>query len=377
MKNISIFLPRDTPWYQGLILQISRGFNELNFNVSHHCGLLNEEQLLRWVKNHTPDVIFEMNRPRNDIPYLPKDIIHICWVVDFNGRNFSDFNGSEITYLFSPRWIEKSQNTANITKWLGPGACPEDYYKIDNFPYQCEASFIGHIPNPWSTDELNRSLSKQQTSITFGKLIPFLMAALKKNKYQLKIHDDYINLAQELCKKHFNNTAEFDKTLEYDISGRLIRLINRMDLIDKLLFHIDDLFLYGPDNWKRWEHLEAHYKGFLNTPSKINKIYNSTQINFHEGNGIHFRVMDCMSAGGLLFAKKTDYDEKLGGIKTFFSPDKHYVEFELDNVHEKINFYLDNPDKANAIRYNAFSEIRNKHTWKHRADSIINDLKQL
>lgn len=372
IKHVSLFMPRNTIWYQGLVKQIATGFSVFGVEVSWHCGLLNEEELLQWVKKYNPQVIFEMNRPSGDIPFLPKHIIHICWVVDFYGRPISDFHGSEITYLFGPKWLEKYPHDG-FCRWFGPGACTASYYPDDS-PFIYEASLLGHIPKPWSEEELNRNISATDESLSFGDILPVLEQYMSKFGTGFKAHEDFYNLLYSIVKEKFNLDVKLDHVLKYDLSERLIRLLNRRQLVDKIV-ETADLSLFGPQNWEEWPEYKPFYKRFLETGSEMRAVYNSSKINFHEnGNGMHFRVMDCMASAGLIFVPKNEYDEKEGGIKNFFKPDEHYVEFDLDDLHDKYAFYLRNPGQAEKLRYAAVEEIKRNHTWTHRVKSIFDDL---
>jgi hypothetical protein len=372
IKHISIFMPRDTAWYQGIVKQIALGFSAFGVEVSYGCGLLGEEELLLWVKKYNPQLIFEMNRPRGDIPFLPKNIIHVCWLVDFNGRPITDFYGSEITYLFGPKWLEKFPYDS-FYRWFGPGACIESYYP-DNSSFIYESSFIGHISKPWSNAELSRNISARDKPLLFGDVLPVLEQYMDKFRSELKSPEDYNELLYFIAKEKFNTEVKLDPVLKYDLSGRLIRLLNRRQLINKII-NIADLSLFGPKNWEEWPEYKPFYKKFLETSDEMRTVYNASRINLHEnGNGMHFRVMDCMASAGLLFVPKNEYDEREGGIKSFFKPDKHYVEFDLEDLHDKYKFYLANTHQAEKIRYAAIEEIKRSHTWMHRVKSIFNDL---
>ncbi|WGS85280.1 glycosyltransferase [Methylomonas sp. UP202] len=372
--GVSLFFPRDNAWYRHLAGQIAGGFAGRDVRLSWHCGPLSEAEMLAWIKERGTRVIFDMNRPRSDLPYLPADIVHICWVVDFNGRPISDFQGSEITYLFGPKWLEKYPHHA-FYRWFGPGACPKSYYPSGAAPAG-RAAFVGHIPRPWRTEELARDISQSDPPLKFGEFLPHIEQALLEHRASLKVHEDYMCLLTDLALSVFGVELAFDRTLAYDMTGRLIRLVNRRELLDALVDLKLPLDIYGPENWRDWPAYRDYYRRFLNDPGDMRAVYESS-MNFHEGNGMHFRVVDCMASAGLIFVRKGAYDENPGGIKTFFTPGEHYIEFDIDDLSDKVGFYRDNPQEANRIRNNAAQEILNHHTWRHRVDSIFNDLKTI
>ncbi|MBD9362047.1 glycosyltransferase family protein [Methylomonas fluvii] len=368
-------MPRNTLWYQGVARQIARGFRAFDIEVSFHCGLLDEADLLQWINNYNPQLIFEMNRPRGDISFLPRHIVHICWVVDFNGRPITDFNGSDITYLFGPKWIEKFPFNS-FYRWFGPGACEQEYFpEACEFKYQ--SSFIGHIPRPWSPGELSRNISSNDKRLLFSEVLPELEKNFIEFKSRLKIPEDYVDILYDIAENVFGSEVVLDNVLKYDLSGRLIRLLNRQQLLDKIL-DITNLAIFGPANWLEWPNYKNCYHRFLETSEEMRWVYCRSRFNFHEnGNGMHFRVMDCMASGGLIFIPKGEYDDRTGGIKNFFMSDKHYVEFDIGDLEDKYQFYVNNPRQAQKIRYSAAVIIRENHTWTHRVKSILDDLMYL
>lgn len=369
--SISLFFPRDNAWYRHLAGQIAGGFAGRDVRLSWHCGPLNEAEILAWIKDRGTRVIFDMNRPRSDLPCLPADILHICWVVDFNGRPISDFQGSEITYLFGPKWLEKYPYSTFL-RWFGPGACPDNYYPSGAEPVD-RAAFVGHIPRPWRQEELARDISQSGPPLKFGEFLPHIEQALLENRASLKVHEDYMRLLAGLALSVFGAELSADRTLAYDMTGRLIRLLNRRELLDALVNLNLPLDIYGPENWRNWSAYREYYRRFLDGPADMRAVYASS-MNFHEGNGMHFRVVDCMASAGLIFVRKGEYDEKPGGIKTFFAPGEHYIEFDIDDLSDKVAFYRRNRREADRIRNNAAREIIQHHTWRHRVDSIFNDL---
>lgn len=372
--NVSVFMPRDNAWYRMVAAQIAHGFAAHGFVVSTHCGVLDESRLANWIKLHRPRLIFEMNRPRADIPFLNKSIIHLCWVVDFNGRAISEFQGSEITYLFGPKWLEKV-TVPGCYRWMGPGVCPESYFPEPSC-YRYDASFVGHIPNPWSDEELARNVAADGAFLAFSAILPHLVDEYNRHKPSLKTHQDYLKLIRELATREFQVEIDLNHQLEYDLTGRLIRLINRRELIDKLIT-VTDLALFGPQNWQNWPEYQRFYRHFLETSQQMRAVYHQSRINLHEGNGMHFRVMDCMASAGLMFIRRNDYDDKPGGIKNFFEPGQHYVDFDLDDVADKYAYYQKNHQLADKIRQAGFHAVLKQHTWRHRVADILGDLKQL
>ena len=339
-----------------------------------------EEELLEFCARYQPDFIFEMNRPRKEIPFLPKEIMHIDWVVDTNGRPINYFQESEITYLFAANWLESYRSKQKLfSDWLGPGVDPEAYYPEEKL-HSSDFSFVGHMPRPWSKTETERRVGGANDHVvTFGELNVHLQKDLKSLS-QINYHNDfYIDLAISLMTAKYQSfTADhWNEVLRYDIGCRSIREFNRRKLIDLVLSKYDDLRLFGPENWQHWPRYGMHYRGFLSSPEQMREVYQSTKINLHEGVGLHFRVLDCLASRGLLFALSNPYDKEYGGIETCLEPGNHYIPFTEEDFYEKANYYLVHEKDRQRLAENAASFVKKEHSWFRRWQKVLADIERL
>lgn len=372
-SSIAIFLPRDTPFYRGVIAQMVRGFSALGLRVHGHLGLLGADDFLAFYSQHQPDLVLEMNRPRGEAEFIPKAACHICWVVDFNGRPLAHFEGSELTYLFGPASIERYPHSG-FCRWLGPGACPVDYAPT-TLPFSHDASFAAHIPRPWSRAELDRPVAVGATTTThFGDILRPIEEKLNAQQDALVSAEEYFAFVDAECLRRSGVPAALDDRLRYDISGRLVRTLNRRTLVDRVLEVGCSLQLFGPPNWLAWPRYAPHYARELTTPPEMRDVYASSRINLHEGAGIHWRSMDIMSTGGLLFFRESPEDHLPGGMNSLFEPEVHYVPFTIDNLPQRLAELLADPEKGARIRRNAAAEIARAHTWESRARDILRDV---
>jgi len=374
IRHVSIFLPRDTDFYRGLLAQIRRGFEALGVRTSGALAHLGAADMRDWCGAHRPDVVFEMNRPRRDAEFVPRHVAHVCWVVDFNGRPLEHFAGSEITYMFGDTWVQRYPHSS-FCRWFGPGACEVDYARTEHRG-EVDASFAGHVPNPWSAAELARDLTGQGTC-TFGELLPEIEAALRAHRDRLHSPEQYVELVDAACVRRCGHALVLDDVLRYDITCRVVRHLNRTDLVDAVLAADASLALFGPPSWSRWPRYAPHWHGWLAGPADMRRVYATSRVNLHEGNGVHFRQMDVMSTGGLLFFRETASDDSHGGIRSLFEPYVHYVPFTLDSLGEQLAAWLGDPDRVRSVRDAAARAIAADHTWRHRAAEVLRDLAQI
>lgn len=373
IARVSIFLPRDTEFYRALLPQLLRGFGEAGVEATGALGPPDAAAMREHCELFRPDLVFEMNRPRCDAHGVPSHVRHACWIVDFNGRQLTHFEGSDATYLFGESWVPHWPHKS-FAAWLGPGACPHDYPVVPHVP-TADLGFAGHVPNPWSAAELARDVTAAG-ALTFDELLPEVEHLLRTLPVD-RSPDDLLGAVDQACRARCGHPLVVDEVLRYDILGRTVRHINRTDLIEAALVHTHRLAIHGPVNWSRWPRYAPYYRGWLGDPAGLGRAYGDVVANLHEGTGIHFRSMDAMCSGQLVLWRTTAHDRMKGGIAEQLVEGTHYVPFALETLGERLGEILAEPERAATMRADVAREIRARHTWRHRAETILRDLSAL
>ena len=379
IKRIALFLPRPTPFYTTLFKQMKEGFEQAGFSVGGYTNLLGQKELLEFCRSFRPEAIFEMNRSRVQIPYLPPDIIHIGWIVDLLGGPYTYYGESEILYFFEERrareypgkWLKKYGTKPKcLSDWLPPGHSPDTYYREKITP-SMDFSFIGHIPSPWREEELHRVIGDNITFEDFYNCCKDKKHTARFYKYGEK------EVARVLGQPIF---IEGQK-LKYDVYIRIGRMLCRVGMMRCLLSSNASIRIYGPDNWQKWGEFSTYYDRFLNTPDEIRHATLCSRIGVHEGYGTHFRLFDIMATGRCVFFHKNPFrtfkDPKSREIELLFEPDKHFIYFDDGDVHEKSKYYLNNNQAREKIVQEAYKLVHAKHKWSDRALKIKKDLEKV
>lgn len=103
---------------------------------------------------------------------------------------------------------------------------------------------------------------------------------------------------------------------------------------------------------------------FAMSKSKI--IFNTA-----DGKEINMRVFEALAIGKLLITENVDYLDEL------FKDGEHLITFsDNQNMIEKIHQYLNNSVEREKIALAGHEEVLKKHTYKHRAEYIIEKLSQ-
>ncbi len=384
-NHISIFLPSESIFYRRLFAFLSNAFQQLNFEVSGGYKLLTDNEMVQWVSDKKPNYVFEMNRIKDEIPSLHElNIPHIAWIVDFQGRDETHIKGSDITYFFDPDWDE-NYTTGGLQDWLPPGTCTDTFFpsKQSRIKECFDFSFIGHIPKPWSDKELLRPLQKD-SHITFKTLLNKYIDHLKTTEFELKTHKNLSDIIEKLTKQLVGTDILLPLEIKYDLMERTKRMKNREELISFASGKSEVIAIYGSSNWAKWYKYKKYYKNFASCPNRLNNIHQNTKRNLHDGVSFHFRAIDCMASGGLIFhynnksKKKLNQDQKPEcGLHNFFNKKSHFIEFQnntFDNAFEISNQLEYAGSKA---QKETRKIIAAHHTWRHRAKKIISDINRL
>lgn len=123
--------------------------------------------------------------------------------------------------------------------------------------------------------------------------------------------------------------------------------------------------------------LGKHIHNYDIPPKKVNNIYNSSRIclNIHHPQskqGMNPRTFEILGAGGF---QLVDYKKK---IEEFFTIGQEIVCYENENdLLNKIEYYLENDSERKRIAQRGHDLVKKKHTYKHRAETILNDIEKI
>lgn len=101
--------------------------------------------------------------------------------------------------------------------------------------------------------------------------------------------------------------------------------------------------------------------------NECTKLYNQGKISFNwsSNDDIPMRVFEGMAYGNLVVTNR------LTGMDLLFREGKHYVGYsDIDELVDKVKFYLDNPDDLFKVSDKGYIESE-KHTYKIRCQEVI------
>lgn len=140
-------------------------------------------------------------------------------------------------------------------------------------------------------------------------------------------------------------------------------------------------FVGGVKGEKRGEILENLSKDFrindfkrFYEPSEMAMVYSQSKIVFNMGRRgeLNMRLFEAPSCGSLLLTERTQ-----NGLDELFKEGEHMVAFgPKDNLKELIKYYLTNDKERERIAEAGHKLVLEKHTYWHRAQTVLEIIKQ-
>lgn len=386
LSRLLILLPRDNSFYANLAKVLRDAFLREGVEVAAHCGALDMQEYVTLAKAVKPSAIFEMNRVRSEVPWLDDNIRHISWVVDLGGRDETQLAGSDITYFFDPAWLYTE--TGGFMDWLPPGTNTDFVAAKRSRMGGMSLAFFGHIPRPWSDEELARPFGASSSNVyTFADLLQDYYFQLRHFLSTGRL--EFVNTPKKIKELALSilysktGVSHLDRNLEYDLLERSKRILGRTGLMEAVCTTQGvKLQIYGSENWLQWPQYSKYHHGYISLPDDLRRLMAEADLCLHEGVGMHFRSMDCMGAGGNLLYYSGSPDPAIPsktnvsqGLHTFFERGQDYLEAtDHESMVKLITDASRAPEKFAMMGDSARKKVTAAHTWSHRARKIITDV---
>lgn len=112
------------------------------------------------------------------------------------------------------------------------------------------------------------------------------------------------------------------------------------------------------------------FSGFYG--EEVAKVYSQSKIIFNKSHSdeVNMRVFDVLSCGSLLLTDRIE-----NGLPDIFEDRKHLVMYDgLEDLKEKVDYYLSHDDEREKIACAGQKEVHEKHTFYHRAQTVLSVL---
>jgi len=231
--------------------------------------------------------------------------------------------------------------------------------------YKCDVGFVGNsMIGP--VDEWMMKVSRENH--------PLIERLSEKIADMEGADNSIINMLQDDKKVMFDRLNEKERM---DFEAAVLwkaTLLYRLSCIKKL--DTFDLHIHGDSGWKR----VINSKGVklyppLNYYREVPLLYNACKINFNATSrqmreAVNQRVFDVPACGAFLL---TDYQKSIEDL--FDVGDEIIVYRDKDEIPGLVKYYLDNPEKREAVAKKGMVRVLKEHTYKHRLDVMIKEMK--
>lgn len=255
-------------------------------------------------------------------------------------------------------WVYTLPLGANAERMLGYARSGSDKENHSN-----SVSFVG------SLDYAKIEYLMENISATWTDIAPCVIDVLEEAIYQYRLNprretEEIVRDCAERLACEFKFPDGIVKQMVLSFVDREASFRLRYETVEALKPF--GIAVYGEEFWEKVVGREF-YKGRIGYYSdQIARLYKSSKINLNISKyqlktTVNQRVFDCALCDGFLI---TDFKED---IEQYFEIDKSIVVFfDLDDLKNKVAFYLENESKAREIVEKGKETILNRHTYEHR-----------
>ncbi|KKN96889.1 hypothetical protein LCGC14_0165330 [marine sediment metagenome] len=243
-------------------------------------------------------------------------------------------------------WNPKREMPLNIVQWVTTQV-PTVYWTVDDPNYEEAGSPVRRACSATLTccqDSVDRYEKEGQPAA-----LAYPPVNVKAGAYDLMTYDPAWACDVSFMAGNAYRMSEFPKMYA-----------DRPTIADRLIREGFDFMAFGHWDQKSggWGRKgiafdKAHYGGFVH-PDSNTLFYRTCAINLNSHvrpDGLRYyneRLIHCLGSGGFMLC------DKVNGIELDFTPGEHLdVWSSLDELVEKVRFYLENPEKRKAIALQA------------------------
>ena len=384
-------------WYSYGNQDIIDAFNELGHEVikvkaDEEKGRSDAKEVNRLkeaFEQANADLVFSFNYwPAVSLAAKEFDLVYISWVYDSPHvvmYSYTTIYPKNYIFCFDKQTVEEFRRGGiNTVYYLPLAANPNRLSKLTDFDMfnatkwanKKDISFVGSLYTTTNGDNPFFKRLEGINDYTRGYLDGLMQSQRKVYGYnfiQSMLPTDIIDEMRKFLPMTPN--PEGIETVEYlfaqYVINRQITHLDRMEIINRVSekFGMD---LYTRDEDFSLKGLVNH--GRIDNYSMAPYVFKKSKINFNITlrsilSGIPLRAFEIMGAGGFLLTNyQPDFDD-------CFIAGEDYVFYEsVDDMMNKIEYYLVHEDERKQIAENGLNRIRDNHTYLHRVKEMLNNI---
>jgi len=334
------------------------------------------------------DLIFSFNYwPAVSLAAKELDMTYVSWVYDSPHAvmfSYTIIYPKNYVFCFDKQLVNQFRNNGiNTVYYLPLAANPNRLSKMTDYKMfnstkwtvKKDVSFVGSLYTTTNGDNPFFERLNGINDFTRGYIDGLMQAQRKVYGYNfvedmLKSNPEIVNEMRRVLPMSPN--PEGVETIEYlfaqYVINRQITHLDRMDIVKKVSekFGMD---LYTRDEDFTLPGIVNH--GRIDNYGMAPYVFKKSKINLNITlrsilSGIPLRAFEIIGAGGFLLSNyQPDFDD-------CFIAGEDYVFYEsVDDLLDKIDYYLDHNDERKAIAESGLNRIKENHTYLHRVKEIL------
>lgn len=308
-------------------------------------------------------------------PYIPASTVVVSLVVDhpmYHKNRFTSYNCLNLIELQTDRY------RVDFASQYYPFVRKHDF-----LPH---GGSMGQEEKPFTERKYNIVMlgSYQRPDELMGAIIAqreMKDLILKSIELYLQLEMVSVDMAiSQACKTFYPEYTDeqiFNDTDVFFAADKFIRAYVRSLVVDTLLQSDLDVHVFG-NGWENYNgenrhnlhiHSAVSYNESLNVICNTKIILNVTPT---LNNGSHERIFSSMLNGAVCFTTRSLYLEREG-------LEQDVIQFSISDIADlpqMVRLILENPLLAQELTHHAKQTALENHLWKHRADSILDIVKQ-
>lgn len=284
--------------------------------------------------------------------------------IHFVGGNFVFYGGMEKLFLEGLRKVP-GMNLIHATSYRLMNA-PKLSSRIRDIKADVILVLKGELVDPltiysiprhavlWYQDDV---LTKDQSKMEVNRLAWAFDKVYTFDKMAISVYEQLgaKNVSDLMLAASPEYHIPMDLPKDYDVGLVGSMFPRRLDLMDRVLPHYKRSFFgFDIDNFV--------------------KLTNRIKVNINRGmgdTGIQQRVFEVLSCGGFLLTNEIPEEQKV------FKDREHLVYYTDDNILDLIEYYLTHEKERKEIAENGRAEVLTKHTYRHRAERLVEDVREM
>ncbi len=365
----------------------------------------NKYDMVNYLLNNKPDILFIMDHFRWEWPYMPENFIFICWIMDHLPHLFDKNSPAKLTdtdfilslYYDHPSFTKIGYPIKQVIRGPIP-ANPYIYkkYELTEQEYEKYACDICIISNSGNAMDvlINHTFAgyNDNPDIEFVKKIKTIYMEIYDTIFDAIYNEKkhyYHDETFKLFKHHFMDRTQFvsepkiiDK-LVFDFWGNVIMCIYKDTTILWLHEKGYNMKLWGKA-WINHPVLKKYSAGIASNGETMSKILNASKISIGLAPNItlHPRVAESLLSECMYIGNDIPSGEDWCSIRKFLSPGKEITLFKnKKDLYKKIDYYLENKREREAMTATGRKKVIETLTYeiimKNTLDGIVKRLSEI